>query len=247
MRTLFALLSLTLLIQPTLAAVTCTAQSGSTRTSLLELYTSEGCSSCPPADRWLSSLSQQEIDQRHLLPLAFHVDYWNNLGWRDPYSQAAFSARQRQQNGLLGWVYTPQFMLDGVDFRAGDNAPKAAPAATRATLKLALDKQASLRWTVQVGAGLSAPTPGHAVYVALYENRLVSQVGAGENAQRTLRHDYVVRKLEGPFAVGADGQFKDTLHFALNPDWKPQDMGIAAFVEAANGNAIQALALPACR
>src|SRR3569832_1871687 len=98
---------------PVADAATCNAVSGASRNSLLELYTSEGCSSCPPADRWLSHLP----DDAGVVPLAFHVDYWDRLGWRDPFAQAAFSQRQRARNNGTGWVYTPQVMLDGKDYR----------------------------------------------------------------------------------------------------------------------------------
>lgn len=103
------------LFAPAAHAATCSAASGPSRARLLELYTSEGCSSCPPAERWLSQLPPDS----GVVPLAFHVDYWDRLGWRDPFAQAAFSRRQRARNSKLGWVYTPQVMLDGDDLRSG--------------------------------------------------------------------------------------------------------------------------------
>jgi hypothetical protein len=105
---------------PSAHAATCTATSGPARASLLELYTSEGCSSCPPADRWLSQMPPR----RDVVPLAFHVDYWDRLGWKDRFAQAAFSQRQRARNRGAGWVYTPQVMLDGAERRSGPNAPR---------------------------------------------------------------------------------------------------------------------------
>jgi glutaminase A len=225
MRIVPALLSLSLLGQPALAASPCTSQTGATPNALLELYTSEGCSSCPPAERWLSGLSAQALEARHIVPLAFHVDYWNSLGWRDPYSQAAFSARQRARNAHSGWVYTPQFMLDGADFRGDESALRAPPASSQATLRLTLDTRNPQRWQAEVDASQPAASPMHAaannaVYVALYENGLVSAVGAGENAQRTLHHDYVVRTLAGPFTLAADGHVQQSVQFDLKPDWR---------------------------
>lgn len=111
-----ALLLLCALVTPIADAATCIATSGATRNRLLELYTSEGCSSCPPADRWLSQLPRDSRDSG-VVPLAFHVDYWDRLGWKDRFAQAAFSQRQRDRNRGPGWVYTPQLMLDGEDFR----------------------------------------------------------------------------------------------------------------------------------
>lgn len=232
-----------------LAAMTCSTQSGPTRTALLELYTSEGCSSCPPADQWLSDLSAQGITLQQVVTLAFHVDYWDRLGWVDPFAQPGFTQRQRERNGRLGWVYTPQFMLDGEDFRPAKRALEAlsARAASTAALQLTLDRSDPRRWITQLRAALTKPGDAHHVYLALYENNLVSRILAGENAQRTLHHDFVVRQLQGPFVLDANGQFQRPLTLTLKPDWKPQDMGIAAFIQRADGAVVQALALPACR
>ena len=227
------------LFAPAAHAATCTATSGAARNSLLELYTSEGCSSCPPADRWLSQLPPQ----RGVVPLAFHVDYWDRLGWRDPFAQAAFSQRQRARNRGLGWVYTPQLMLDGTDHRGWHRSPTpqltSVPAQAALTLTLTqspkrLDTQVNSRLTESAGKKVQ-------LFLALYENRLSSQVLTGENAQRTLNHDYVVRELVGPL---------DTLRarhsFKLKAEWKPADLGVAAFVLNGRGETLQALALPAC-
>lgn len=247
MRALF-IAGLLILASPAWADTLCSASSGARHTALLELYTSEGCSSCPPADQWLASLPGQGLAPGDLVPLAFHVDYWDRLGWVDPFAQAAFTQRQRERNGRLGWVYTPQFMLDGEDFRPSNrklqNALARSPAL--ATLKLTLDRSDPRRWLTQLIADVPAPTEAHQVYVALYENNLVSHIQAGENARRSLRHDFVVRKLVGPFALNARGQLQHNLAFALKPDWKPHDMGLAAFIQRADGRSLQALALPAC-
>lgn len=233
---------------PVWADMQCSASSAAHRTALLELYTSEGCSSCPPADQWLASLPGQGLAPGKVVPLAFHVDYWDKLGWIDPFAQAAFTQRQRERNGRLGWVYTPQFMLDGEDFRPNNRKLQTllgrSPAT--ATLKLTLDMSDPRRWLTQLTADVPAPTEAHQVYVALYENNLVSHIQAGENARRSLRHDFVVRQLAGPFALNARGQLQHKLTFMLKPDWKPHDMGLAAFIQRADGRALQALALPAC-
>jgi hypothetical protein len=226
-------------LSPALHAATCTSTSGPAQARLIELYTSEGCSSCPPADRWLSALPASSA----VVPLAFHVDYWDRLGWRDPYGQAAFSQRQRDRNRGLGWVYTPQVMLDGEDWRAWHRGlPDGQAAAARAHLTLSLtqtpqqiDARADSRFDT------SAAKRGAKLYLALYENRLVSRVTAGENAARTLHHDYVVREIAGPFEPG------DTLHhFKLRPDWQPARLGVAAFALDANGKPLQALARTGC-
>src|SRR5262249_43250176 len=103
------------------AARTCTAASGAERVALLELYTSEGCDSCPPADKWVSELPAKKLGADRVIALAFHVDYWNYIGWIDPYAQARFSERQRQQATRRGasFVFTPQLLLNGNDYRRG--------------------------------------------------------------------------------------------------------------------------------
>ncbi|MGH8694109.1 MAG: DUF1223 domain-containing protein, partial [Burkholderiales bacterium] len=97
----------------------CESHSTARRVAVLELYTSEGCNSCPPADRWVSSLPARGFKADRVVPLEFHVDYWDYLGWRDRFAQASFSARQRAQadRGGARFVYTPQFLLNGADFR----------------------------------------------------------------------------------------------------------------------------------
>ena len=228
------------LLAPAAHAATCTATSGETRNRLLELYTSEGCSSCPPADRWLSQLSPDS----GVVPLAFHVDYWDKLGWRDPFARAAFSQRQRARNSGLGWGYTPQVMLDGEDLRNWHRGlpPRQQPAPARVVLTLTL-AQTPERIDAQVDSRFvkSADSQNGRLFLALVENRLSSHVAAGENAQRTLHHDHVVRELIGPL---------DPLHaghsFKLQPGWKAADLGVAAFVLNDEGETLQALSQPAC-
>jgi len=227
------------LIIPATDAATCNAVSGASRNSLLELYTAEGCSSCPPADRWLSPLP----GDAEVVPLAFHVDYWDRLGWLDPFAQAAFSQRQRARNSETGWIYTPQVMLDGKDFRAWQRGlpPRStAPASVRLALTLT---QTANRMEVQADSCFDDPAAGHdaQLYLALTENRLNSEVTAGENARRVLHHDHVVRQLAGPFHPHHARQ-----RFSLRPRWKVADLGVTAFVLDTRGATLQALALPAC-
>jgi hypothetical protein len=228
------------LIAPAVNAATCSATSGASRTGLLELYTSEGCSSCPPADRWLSQLPPDS----GVVALAFHVDYWDKLGWHDPFSQAAFSQRQRERNGALGWVYTPQLMLDGKDlgnWNRGHVFPlKPVPAQASLTLNL---EQTPERIDVQASSRFAEPADSRngQLFLALYENRLSSSVAAGENAHRTLHHDHVVRELAGPL-----DPLRARYSFKLQSGWKAADLGVAAFVLNAQGETLQALARPAC-
>lgn len=227
------------LLAPTTHAATCSATSGTLRNNLIELYTSEGCSSCPPADRWLSQLPPDS----GVVPLAYHVDFWDRLGWRDPFGQAAFSQRQRERNTGLGWIYTPQVMLDGADHRNWhrSRSPRTEPVPAQVKLSLKLT-QSPRRIDVEVGSRFqpAADTQFARLFLALFENRLQSRVGAGENARRTLQHDYVVRELAGPLDPRARHSF------FLKSSWKAADLGVAAFMVNAQGETLQALALPAC-
>ncbi len=107
-------------LQSLATAETCETRSAATRVAVLELYTSEGCSSCPPADRWVSSLPAKGFTPDRVIPLAFHVDYWDELGWPDRMAKAQYSARQRMQAGRhrASVVYTPQVLLNGADYRS---------------------------------------------------------------------------------------------------------------------------------
>ncbi len=222
------------LIAPGAHAATCTAHSGEARTRLIELYTSEGCSSCPPADQWLSRLPADSG-----VPLAFHVDYWDRLGWKDPYAQAAFSQRQRARNRGLGWVYTPQVMVDGEDMRHWYRGlPPATATRAPLTLRLALTPAAHfLDVTITPEFRLEPARAGAKLYLALTEKRLESRIEAGENARKTLRHDHVVRTLLGPFPASALRH-----RFALDRQWKRNDLGVTAFVLDARGTTLQAVA-----
>ena len=168
-------------------------KSGPARVSLIELYTSEGCHSCPPADRWLSSRSEDKRLWKRLVPVAFHVDYWDYLGWKDRFASAAFSNRQRQyaRIGAVRNVYTPGFIVDGREWRGWFRDP---------TLKLnpiagASPGELSVRLKGQrVEAEFQTTSrPGQALLnIALLGSGLQTEVERGENAGKTLTHDFVV-------------------------------------------------------
>lgn len=162
---------------------------------LLELFTSEGCSSCPSADALLARLqASQPFAEAQLVVLSEHVDYWNDLGWQDPYSSAQFSARQSRYGFR---VYTPQAVIDGRVDAVGSDEPSIATAVKGAmsdphgVIKLG---GSARRLTIDVSA-----LPGHKdadVLLALVEDGLVSVVARGENSGRTLHHTAVVRSLQ---------------------------------------------------
>lgn len=235
----------------------CSASSGKHTVALLELYTSEGCSSCPPADRLLSSLPARELGADRVVPLALHVDYWDYLGWRDPFAQNKFTKRQRQMGAInrLSTIYTPQFLLNGKDFRPWRAQSVNAEVAdinrstARANLQLNL-RQDEDATQLQITANADVPDDSDRhnadAYIVLYENKLTRNVKAGENAGRTLDHNFVARKFVGPIRVKAGGvKFDQTLVLAKN--WKAKDLGVVAFVQdRRNGDVLQALALPVC-
>lgn len=237
-------------------AALCSAASGERTTVLVELYTSEGCDSCPPADVWLSRL-QTGYTRQQVVPLALHVDYWNYLGWNDPYAIHEFAKRQRRLLVLkrARVVYTPQVIVQGDDFR-GWNGPEFAAAVkrinatpARAGLEIALESAGAGAFEVALGARLFdlARLKDTVAYLAAYENRLTSEVVAGENRGHTLRHDFVVREWQGPLAFDAGGKIAVKKSLPLPPTAKPADAGVAAFVQnRATGDVLQALMLPPC-
>lgn len=240
----------TFLSAPALAD--CVARAETVSVPLVELYTSEGCSSCPPADRWLSRLAPGKV-----VPLALHVDYWDYIGWRDRFAQARFSQRQREMAGRGGGrvVYTPQVMLNGRDFRPwhspaafDDAVRKSAGRPVQAKLVLAVDSGTAEGLTVRL-TGEVLPRKGRSeAYLALYENGLVSAVEAGENRGARLRHDYVVRQWLGPLPVGADGRIAHSHTFAPRDGIDFARAGAAAFIQDSDsGEVLQAVAMANCR
>lgn len=243
-----------LLIAPVaLQAAQCNVKSGSKRVALLELYTSEGCSSCPPADKWLSGLAKKGIGADKLLPLSLHVDYWNYIGWRDPYSEPQYTQRQREiaQRNSLRSIYTPQMVFNGRDFRSWRrqnidvllNEVNEWPAAANLILDWKTSNNGTL--AVDVSAQISQQVgAGSVLFFALYENGLVSNVKAGENDGLSLHHDYVVREMLAiPFLDKR--QFSKQVKLDIKSDWQRDNLGIAVFVQnRANGEVLQALSSP---
>ena len=228
----------------------CTARSGPGTAALVELYTSEGCDSCPSADEWLRKLRAAGFGPESVVPLALHVDYWDYIGWKDPFASAAFGARQRELNAInrSRVVYTPQVLLAGRDYRNWSGAGRfgtdvravnAAPA--RAQIELALRGP-------EIRAAAAVPKSDDRVdtvlYVAVYENGLSNRVTAGENRGVTLQHDFVVREWWGPIALDGAG----TATLARKPVTSSLAKGgVAAFVQSRRtGGVLQALALPGC-
>jgi len=243
---------------PALAAGrSCSAVSEAHTTALVELYTSEGCDGCPPADRWLSSLFGRGFRPGQLVPLALHVDYWDYIGWKDPFAKGEFSARQRRLALLKrpAFVYTPQVVLQGQDFRRW-GSPEFADAVARinakparARIALSIDAVTPKAVEAELGAQLLEPADAKSAvaYLAAYENRLASDVRAGENRGQRLEHDFVAREWIGPIGFGRDAKLQEKRALALLPGANPRHLGVAAFVQnRSTGEVLQALMLPDC-
>jgi hypothetical protein len=199
-------------------------------TVLVELFTSEGCSSCPPADALVEQLQrEQPLAGTQLIFLSEHVDYWNGLGWQDPYSDGAFTSRQSAYGGRN---YTPQAVIDGgVDVIGSDrqeilHAAQAAARERHGQLELSRTSGTTVRISV---SGLPG-NPDAAVMIAVVEDNLVSRVERGENAGRTLRHTAVVRVLRevGHLKAGAPGWTAE-VPVPRNDSWKQPRL--VAFVQ----------------
>lgn len=234
--------------------LSCSARSGKTTAAFVELYTSEGCSSCPPAETWLASLAQRYRVPEQVVPLAWHVDYWNDLGWVDPYAQSRFTERQSRWAFLnrTNTIYTPQILMNGEALirwqHQGDAVvPRLNAVPARADISLDLARGAD-QVTVTAQARARDRSGRPELYVAVYERNLVRHIQGGENSGRTLHHDYVVRELIGPQALDESGAARVNAQVKFGRDWKSTDLGVAAFVQAhETGEVRQALALPLCR
>ena len=209
-------------------------------TVLVELFTSEGCSSCPPADALLARLFEaQPVAGVEIVPLELHVDYWDRLGWKDPFSSAAFSRRQEDYSTVFGpdRVYTPQMVVDGAQELIGSDARLAASAIQQAVTlpHLTMGVSGDLRGdTVRIAVDAPAAPAGAVekigVVIAVVEDALTSSVKRGENTGRTLTHMAVARRLEtigmlDKDAFAGEGQWK------LGAGWQPSRLRVVAFLQ----------------
>lgn len=220
----------------------CTARSGSQRPHLVELYTSEGCDSCPPAERWISSL----LRHPDLIGLEFHVDYWDSTDWRDPFSDHAYTARQQAlaRRGNKDQIYTPQIWLDG---RVWSNWPKGSPPApvdsAPPVVRVSAELTSPLRVEVEAEGGADPAT--YKLFAAISENGLTENVRGGENRGKTLNHDSVVRALAGPYDLP-----HAAFELRIPPRVELARASLVAFVQnESDGSIVQAtrLSLGECR
>jgi hypothetical protein len=232
---------------PFLLAAACNAAQSEPATSgsagkpsglvVLELFTSQGCSSCPPADRLLTKLAAAgTLANRQVVPLSFHVDYWNDLGWADPFSHPLWSQRQRAYASSLGerGVYTPQVVVSGTAHAVGSDRSKLEKLVRNAPSTAELKVAAT--WSgeaVQVKVADAAPA-GTELWIAVWQDGLDTAVKRGENRGEALHNDHVVRRLARLSPEGA-------AVLRLDPSWR--NLGGLVFAQRSSDRAVVAAGL----
>ncbi len=179
-------------------------ESGEKQAALIELYTAEGCSSCPAADSWLSTLKSEPRLWKELVPIAFHVDYWDRSGWKDRFANSAFTQRQRAYVASWGTgaAYTPAFAVNGREWKGNTGLP-AGSGARAGVLKVSRAGGTRLAFSFTPVNGRNGPWDLH---LALLGSGLASKVNGGENAGRLLQHDFVALKYERMRMNEAEGR-----------------------------------------
>jgi hypothetical protein len=230
------------------AASGCHASSGAHVTPLIELYTSEGCDSCPPAERWLSARLPPNDAHPAAIALAFHVDYWDRLGWVDRFARSQYTARQyaAMRANEASLVYTPQVLLQGRDFGWQRADKSALDAIARRTAAASIGFDATLREhevVVQLRAQ-AAPAADAVVDVAYVDSGLVSDIGAGENRGARLVHDHVVRSLQRAGRIVGPAGLAATITVPQPQERGTHPMLVALVQRESSGDVLQAVALP---
>lgn len=231
----------------------CVVQSGAQTRALVELYTSEGCSSCPPADKRLGQLPSQGPSAA--IPIALHVDYWDYIGWKDPYARAEFGLRQKTlARANRSPVYTPQFFVSGQALSSWRDSAAGLETAiahiqsqpARAHLRLAVDASQSALMVIDAEAHAAPSEAPLLMYLALTENGLSNKIEAGENRGALLRHEHVVRAWLGPLAL-KQGELKVQRSLSLNPAWRKEQLSVVSLVQnSQTGEILQALSSATC-
>jgi hypothetical protein len=203
---------------------------------VLELFTSEGCSSCPPADDLLSQIAREARESHsRVYPLAFHVDSWNQANWSDPFSSAEYTRREEAylKAGISDGMYTPQMIVNGAKVAIGSDGP-----AVRALMSAAQQTSAPIELTLSVqrvaddltaSVDLSSASAGSSLNIAVVERGLVNSVPKGENAGRTLRHENVVRA----YKTVEVGQSHATVNLAIPHNVVTGNCSVIAYVQNA--------------
>ena len=213
---------------------------------IVELFTSEGCSTCPPADKLLQTLVQEQpVSGVEIIGLSEHVDYWNRLGWTDPFSSVQFSNRQGYYAGFFkhSEIYTPQLIVDGTRELIGSEGNKSltdSAANPKGNVELKIEKEDENTVSLKVKvANLPKISDGDkaVVLLAVTENNLTSSVSSGENSGRKLKHSAVTRYMKNIGGVTND-EANLSADVGLGKDWKRNDLSAVAFVQEANSRRI---------
>ena len=213
---------------------------------VVELFTSEGCSSCPPADALLAELdAKQTLGSAEIIAIEEHVDYWDELGWKDPYSSSTWTARQNDYAGTLhnGSAYTPQMVVDGtagfVGSRGGTARQEIEKAATNRKAKVEINqvspfenKTVTLKVSIEKSLNVS-PKDTAEVIVAITESGLRSSVKGGENNGKELQHSPVLREFRVIGAFGKNGEegFTAQPSVKLDAKWNVANLRAVVFIQ----------------
>jgi hypothetical protein len=236
-------------------APACAAASGPAVLPLIELFTSEGCDSCPPADRWLAAQYRATANAPPFVALAYHVDYWDRLGWKDRFASARFTQRQYDvmRANAATFVFTPQVVFQGHDLATWrDGRVGAALAAARAQspgakLQLAATwDSGKLVVTGKAEVEDIARRRQAVLWLAFADSGHVSDVKAGENRGARLAHDHVVRSLHGPYRFDAQGKANVSVDVPVPEEAGQAPMLVAFIQDARGGDVLQAMTMAVC-
>lgn len=243
----------TALLSPTFSWAACDVTSGPNTAALIELYTSEGCSSCPPADKRLSQFPSHDYSFKQVVPIALHVNYWDNLGWKEPYAQPQFGERQSWlvRANRHKTVFTPHFFISGTEVRnwrgrLDDELKRVIAKPARASIRIHAESTGADVISIAGSATATSYNGRLALFVVITEGKLTSSVAAGENRGVTLSHDHVVREWIGPIAM-KDGRVTFKQNVTTRPTWNAARLGIAGFVQdLETGQVLQAAGASQC-
>jgi len=230
--TLFGMITILATIAANAAPIS--FQSSERQTALMELYTSEGCSSCPPAETWLSQLKASPGLWNDFVPVAFHVDYWNYLGWREKWSSKQFS--DRQQNYAAVWgsenIYTPEFVLNGKEWHDWFGLREAPGLSGTKTGILTVSYEGTNHWQPSF-IPATGGTTAYEVYVSLLNSELSSDVKAGENEGHHLNHDFAPLNLMKESMADKGGEFQGNFPLDTNLKETAGRLALAVWVTRA--------------
>ncbi|MCB0418823.1 MAG: DUF1223 domain-containing protein [Bdellovibrionaceae bacterium] len=234
------LISAVLAVAPTLSfGKNDSFESPSRQAHLLELFSTQSCSSCPPAQRWVSGLKEEKTLWKNFVPVVYHVDYWDYLGWKDPYSQKSYTRRQHgyAQQWKSSRVYTPMFVLDGKEWRDRSTTKLNEVGSDSGVLKA--DRGKGLQFTVTFRPSRNRKDR-LIVFAALLGNEIATNVTSGENGGKVLKHDFLSLDLQQSNAVEKNGVYQASFDFKTAPK-EVTNLGASFWITTSNGTVLQAV------